>query len=138
MLVWYGVVVCRQDLTATKDQSESKGRKRGLEEVPSFFLWFTETDGSSDPIAEIIKDDIWPNPLQFFLVSSPSVINNFRGSLNFYAFFTQGGGDLNETYEEEEEEEGEEELDDEEDDDDPVSLSMKVNGASSVVNHQCF
>lgn len=37
---------------------------------------------------------------------------------------TQGGGELNETYEEEEEEEGEgeeEELDDEDDDDEPVS-----------------
>ena len=58
----------------TKEQSESKGRKRGLEEAPSFFVWFSETDGTSDPIAEIIKDDIWPNPLQFFLVSS---INNY-------------------------------------------------------------
>jgi template-activating factor I len=59
----------RQDLTVAKDQLESKGRKRGLEEAPSFFVWFSETESSSDPIAEIIKDDIWPNPLQFFLVS---------------------------------------------------------------------
>ena len=46
-----------------------KGRKRGLEEAPSFFGWFSETDGTTDPIAEIIKDDIWPNPMTFFLVS---------------------------------------------------------------------
>lgn len=57
-----------QDLTS-KEAAEVKGRKRGLEEIPSFFKWFSETDSSSDPIAEIIKDDIWPNPLQFFLVS---------------------------------------------------------------------
>ena len=107
-------------MTATKDQSESKGRKRGLEEVPSFFLWFSETDGSSDPIAEIIKDDIWPNPLQFFLVSLPK---HFVAIIA-QCIFMQGGGDLNETYEEEEEEEGEEELDDEEDDDDPVCFNQ--------------
>ena len=59
-----------------KDQSsESKGRKRGLDEVPTFFNWFSETDSSSDPVAEIIKDDIWPNPLQFFLVSFTSTVH---------------------------------------------------------------
>ena len=53
-----------------------KGRKRGFEDIPSFFKWFSETDSNSDPIAEIIKDDIWPNPLQFFLVSLRNKNNN--------------------------------------------------------------
>lgn len=46
-----------------------KGRKRNLEEVSSFFCWFNDCNSSeSDDIAETIKDEIWPNPLQFFLV----------------------------------------------------------------------
>ena len=51
-----------------------KGRKRPLEECPSFFCWFVqppEEEGNEmvDPAADIIKDEIWPNPLQFYLVS---------------------------------------------------------------------
>ena len=56
-----------QDLTS-KEGAEMKGRKRGLEEVPTFFGWFSDTESTSDPIAEIIKDDIWPNPLPFYIV----------------------------------------------------------------------
>jgi len=41
-----------------------KGRKRPLKHR-SFFDWFTDHgDPSSDEIAELIKDDMWPNPLQ--------------------------------------------------------------------------
>ncbi|XP_039263211.2 uncharacterized protein LOC120339194 [Styela clava] len=37
----------------------------------SFFSWFTsQEDASADDIAEIIKDDLWPNPLQCFLMSN--------------------------------------------------------------------
>ena len=52
-----------------KTPAEVKGRKRGHEEVGSFFLWFNDLDPTSDEPAELIKDDIWPNPLQFYLVS---------------------------------------------------------------------
>ena len=52
-----------------KSVAESKGRKRGHEDIGSFFLWFCDLDPSSDEPAELIKDDIWPNPLQFYLVS---------------------------------------------------------------------
>ena len=62
------VCVCDyQDLTVPQLETEMKGRKRGLDDVPSFFCWFADTDSNDGP-AEIIKDDIWPNPLQFFLV----------------------------------------------------------------------
>ncbi|KAK0426361.1 hypothetical protein QR680_009668 [Steinernema hermaphroditum] len=34
----------------------------------SFFEWLVDNeDPTSDDIAEIIKDDVWPNPLQYFL-----------------------------------------------------------------------
>ena len=47
-----------------------KGKKRSHEEPQSFFGWFSDTDPSTtDGPAEVIKDDIWPNPLQYFLVS---------------------------------------------------------------------
>lgn len=43
-------------------------RKRGLE-FRTFFDWFTDNnDPINDDIAELIKDDLWPNPLQYYLV----------------------------------------------------------------------
>ena len=44
-----------------------KGRKRGHQEPQSFFCWFTEQE-AGDELGEVIKDDIWPNPIQYFLV----------------------------------------------------------------------
>jgi len=44
----------------------ARGRKRaGLSD--SFFLWFSMDDPIADDIGEQIKDDIWTNPLQYFL-----------------------------------------------------------------------
>jgi template-activating factor I len=50
--------------------SPDKGKKRGHKESSSlFFAWFNDhTDASSDDFGEVIKDDIWPNPLQYYLV----------------------------------------------------------------------
>jgi len=37
-----------------------------------FFKWFSDTeqkvslDGIQDEVAEVIKDDLWPNPLKYF------------------------------------------------------------------------
>lgn len=34
-----------------------------------FFSWFNDPgDAGADELGEVIKDDIWPNPLQYFLV----------------------------------------------------------------------
>lgn len=85
------------DLTAKAAQraaaaaAASKGsRKRALENR-SFFSWFGDNgDPSQDDIAEVIKDDMWPNPLQYFLVPDIEVEN--------------GGEDEDEDLEEEEEE----------------------------------
>ncbi|KAJ8794682.1 hypothetical protein J1605_002991 [Eschrichtius robustus] len=44
-------------------------RKRQLEEPESFFTWFTDrSDAGADELGEVIKDDIWPNPSQYYLV----------------------------------------------------------------------
>ncbi|XP_012080253.2 NAP1-related protein 2 [Jatropha curcas] len=53
---------------------EKKGNKRPLgEESGGFFFWFSSTeseqkelDDMQDEIAEIIKEDLWPNPLSYF------------------------------------------------------------------------
>eukprot|EP00252_Welwitschia_mirabilis_P008881 TRINITY_DN2112_c0_g1_i1.p1 TRINITY_DN2112_c0_g1~~TRINITY_DN2112_c0_g1_i1.p1 ORF type:complete len:265 (-),score=82.89 TRINITY_DN2112_c0_g1_i1:420-1214(-) len=50
---------------------EKDGNKRPFQEE-SFFSWFGETpqnnsaDGMHDEIAEIIKEDLWPNPMKYF------------------------------------------------------------------------
>lgn len=55
---------------AANDSIDSKGgRKRAAhKEASLFFSWFNDhTDASGDDFGEVIKDDIWPNPLQYFL-----------------------------------------------------------------------
>uniref|UniRef100_A0A8D3CLN1 Protein SET n=1 Tax=Scophthalmus maximus TaxID=52904 RepID=A0A8D3CLN1_SCOMX len=58
------------DLTKRSTQAQNKaGRKRQHEEPESFFTWFTDhADAGADELGEVIKDDIWPNPLQYYLV----------------------------------------------------------------------
>ncbi|XP_031571319.1 protein SET-like [Actinia tenebrosa] len=55
------------DLTQRYNQLDMmKGRKR--EHQPeSFFSWFADLADSTDELGEVIKDDIWPNPLQYYL-----------------------------------------------------------------------
>lgn len=54
-------------------QSGSKRKHTGL--TRTFFQWFMDNaDPSADDIAEVIKDDMWPNPLQYFL--APDIEEN--------------------------------------------------------------
>lgn len=63
------------DLTTPKHIASKPGQKRGREHK-SFFSWFNDhSDPLSDDIAEIIKDDIYINPLQYFLVPDVGVDN---------------------------------------------------------------
>ncbi|XP_055982449.1 protein SET-like [Sorex fumeus] len=59
-----------KDLTKRASQTQNKAsRKRQHEEPESFFTWFTDhSDAGADELSEVIKDDIWPNPLQYYLV----------------------------------------------------------------------
>ncbi|KAF6160029.1 hypothetical protein GIB67_033113 [Kingdonia uniflora] len=59
------------DITIEKEP-EKKGNKRILSDE-SFFTWFAEinpqhdmTEGIHDEVAEIVKEDLWPNPLRYF------------------------------------------------------------------------
>lgn len=57
----------------------NKGRKRFME-TKTFFNWFTDhSDPSADDVAELIKDDLWPNPLQYYLVPDIEVENGVEG-----------------------------------------------------------
>ncbi|KAL2462933.1 NAP1-related protein 2 [Forsythia ovata] len=56
---------------------ETKGNKRSHSEE-SFFTWFSDTPHKDDiveiqdEVAEIIKDDLWPNPLTYFNIENGS------------------------------------------------------------------
>jgi len=51
-----------------KPSQDKQGRKRNYKEASLFFSWFSDiTEASADDFGEVIKDDIWPNPLQYFL-----------------------------------------------------------------------
>ena len=65
-------------------KSGPAGRKRPHPDLPrTFFTWFLENgDASADDIAEVIKDDMWPNPLQYFLVPDIEVENGEADSGN--------------------------------------------------------
>jgi template-activating factor I len=60
-----------------------KGEKRLLVDQ-SFFTWFNAAEngsfahGEMDQVADIIKEDLWPNPLKYF--------NNVSGSLELILF----------------------------------------------------
>jgi len=54
----------------TKKGNANKGKKRAHEDQESFFSWFGDHgDAGADELGEVIKDDIWPNPLQYYLAS---------------------------------------------------------------------
>jgi template-activating factor I len=58
------------DLTKhAQEQAVKAGKKRPHSAPRTFFTWFNDnSDASADDIAEVVKDDMWPNPLQYFLV----------------------------------------------------------------------
>lgn len=53
-----------------RQKANSSGSKRKMMLDRTFFQWFSDnTDPAADDIAEVLKDDMWPNPLQYFLAS---------------------------------------------------------------------
>merc|ERR1712110_950487 len=69
------------DLAAKATQriaaAAAKGEKK---EIRTFFSWFCANgDPVEDDIAEVIKVDMWPNPLQYFLVPDVEMENGGEG-----------------------------------------------------------
>jgi len=50
-----------------KSGEKGKGKKRDRDEPPSFFSWFEDNSVGGDEVGEVIKDDIWANPMQYYL-----------------------------------------------------------------------
>jgi len=50
------------------DKGKGKvGGKRDRDDPPSFFSWFEDNSMGGDEVGEVIKDDIWANPMQYYL-----------------------------------------------------------------------
>jgi len=48
---------------------QTKTSRRRPHEEPESFTWFTDhSEAGADELGEVIKDGIWPNPLQYNLV----------------------------------------------------------------------
>ncbi|TKR92523.1 hypothetical protein L596_007160 [Steinernema carpocapsae] len=67
----------------------------------TFFEWLVDNeDPTTDDIAEIIKDDVWPNPLQYFLTPGSEAGSDFEDEV-------ESGGDEAEGEEKSEDDETE-------------------------------
>ncbi|KAI2651503.1 Protein SET [Labeo rohita] len=108
-----------KDLTKRTGQTQNKaGKKRQHEEPESFFTWFTDhSDAGADELGEVIKDDIWPNPLQYYLVPDMDEEEG-EGEEEDDEEEEEGLEDIDEEGDEEEGEEDEEEDDGEDGEDD--------------------
>ncbi|XP_056130797.1 protein SET-like [Lampris incognitus] len=106
-----------KDLTKRSDQTRNNvGGKRRQEEPESFFAWFTDrADAGVDELAEAIKDDIWPNPLPYFLVPDT---DDEEGEGEEDGEDEEGPEDISEEGGEEGEEGGEEDEEEDGEDDD--------------------
>ena len=60
-----------QALTDKADKGKGKvgGKRDRPDDPPSFFSWFEDNSMGGDEVGEVIKDDIWANPMQYYLVS---------------------------------------------------------------------
>uniref|UniRef100_A0A2K5PPF6 Protein SET n=1 Tax=Cebus imitator TaxID=2715852 RepID=A0A2K5PPF6_CEBIM len=97
----------------SSNQTQNKAsRKRQHEEPESFFTWFTDhSDAGADELGEVIKDDIWPNPLQYYLVPD---MDDEEGEAEEDDDHDEEEEGLEDIDEERDEDEGEEDEDDDE------------------------
>lgn len=107
---------------AAANTSNSRKRRHGSKR--NFFMWFLDNgDPSADDIAEVIKDDMWPNPLQYYLAPDTEVEEN---GISDYS----DEEDLDESVvvveDDEEEEEDEEVYEVEDEDDDTLDTTGEV------------
>ena len=103
--------------TSEQGGTGTGGRRRGTR---SFFQWFTTSENVAaqhDPVADFIRDDLWPNPLKFFAGQVEWMNEEDDEDYDDYDV-EDGFGDEDDVDDEilsEEEDEEEEEFDDEDD-----------------------
>ncbi|XP_063288591.1 protein SET-like isoform X2 [Pelobates fuscus] len=97
--------------------SPNKGKSSNS--APSFFSWFSDHSfPAADRIAAIIKEDLWPNPLQYYLIGEGDSDDNAVEDSD-----TDNLDDcvvIDDDEEEEEEEEGEDEEEEEDEEENEV------------------
>lgn len=61
----------KQGMALTDKADKGKGKVGGKrdrpDDPPSFFSWFEDNSMGGDEVGEVIKDDIWANPMQYYL-----------------------------------------------------------------------
>lgn len=68
-----------EDQTMNRLSSANIRKRKRSGGRQTFFTWYLQNgDASADDIAEVIKDDMWPNPLQYFLVPDMEVENGME------------------------------------------------------------
>jgi len=55
-----------KDLTKKAPAKDTKGKRQREDESESFFNWFSPEDQDLE-LADIIKEDLWPNPAKYYL-----------------------------------------------------------------------
>lgn len=96
---------------------KAKGSKRPNLPDRTFFEWFLDnSEPSCDELAEAIKDDIWPNPLQYFLAAEGNGLEGEDDGLSDEDENGEGGEDEEEEYLGEEGDGDEDDQDPEEED----------------------
>ncbi|XP_022085170.1 protein SET-like [Acanthaster planci] len=98
------------DLTKRNTAVQQKGvaQKRPHGDSESFFCWFNDhTDAGADELGEVIKDDIWPNPLQYFLIPDGKEEGDEDSETGDLDDIAEYGEDDDDEEDEEEEDEGE-------------------------------
>jgi len=57
-----------KNLCEVEASAKNAPRKRPHNESSTFFGWYSDqSDVAGDDYGEVIKDDVWPNPLQYFM-----------------------------------------------------------------------
>lgn len=105
-----------------KDGRDSRKRPRD-ESTGGFFTWYTESvDAGADEIGELIKDDIYINPLQYFLVSDGDMAGDALGADvdggNDFHGVHGDAGDYHQRGEDEEDDQDEDDYEEEDDEGD--------------------
>ncbi|XP_067014464.2 protein SET-like [Anabrus simplex] len=134
-------ILWKEGKELSKPTLKTKGRKRRYERI-SFFHWIQDhSDPDNDDIAEMIKEDLWVNPLQFYCIfeDEEHFYNQNSSELRENGAVDDGDEDDVEIIDEEEveEEEEDEELDEEEVEDEELLEEDGNEEEVTVIDDEC-
>ncbi|EDM14405.1 rCG65932 [Rattus norvegicus] len=123
-----------KDLTKRSSQTQNKASRKRQREEPESFTWLTDrSDAGADELREVIKDGIWSNSLQYYLVPD---MDDEEGEAEDDDDDEEEEG-LENTDEEGDEDEGEEDDDEDEGEDEaPAPTVTDLNAIYSLMKGQ--